>query len=103
MTRDDLQTIAKRLAKAHRAEDPDTTSVLLSPSDVEIRLVEVSTSVETSDPPSILPFRFTPQPSQGVPCESVVILLSPDEWEMVKQDRLHLPTDWDKDNLQELL
>lgn len=90
---------ARRLADAHRKEDPDTERVLLSPSPTEIRLVEVSPSVASATPPAVMPFRFVAQPEQGVHFPSVVILLSPDEWALVENGSLQLPDGWDMGSL----
>jgi hypothetical protein len=42
----------------------------------------------------ILPVRFAPRPDLGVPYDSVVVLLSPAEWEEVRAGRLPLPPEW---------
>ena len=84
--------VAKELADAHRAEDPETKSVFLAENDLEVRLVEVSGSVGTSG--EVLPFRFTARPDLGVPYASVVVLLSEDDWSRVERGDLELPPGW---------
>lgn len=84
--------VAKELAEAHRAEDPETTSVFLADSPTEVRLIEVSGSVGTSG--EVLPFRFAPRPDLGVPYASVVVLLSEDDWGRITRGELELPPGW---------
>ena len=84
--------VAKELADAHRAEDPETKSVFLADSVDEVRLVEVSGSVGTSG--EVLPFRFAPRPDLGVPYASVVVLLSEDDWSRIERGELALPPGW---------
>lgn len=89
-----LDQVAKELADAHRRADPDTVAVYWAPDPEgrEIRLVEISGSVgETGE---VLPYRFGPRVTQGVPYPSVLILLSPAEWEKVKSGELKLPEGW---------
>ena len=90
-----IDQVANDLAQAHRAADPKTTIIKhfeMNRQD-EIYLLEVSASAPTSG--EVLPFRFAPDPANGVPYPSVVILLSPDEWQMVEKGQLSLPHDWD--------
>ena len=96
-----LEQVARRLAYHHRQEDPETTEIYLSRAEKEVRLVEVSESVGSSG--EVLPFRFTAQPSQGIPYPSVVILLSPEEWSMLQRGELELPDGWTSvEDLEEL-
>lgn len=89
-----LLDAAKVLAAAHRAEDPQTSAVFLGddPHNSAVRLVEVSGSVESTG--EVLPFRFRANPGQGVPFESVIILLSDDEWQRLTRGELRLPDGW---------
>ncbi len=93
-----IPEVALELAEAHRKEDPETRAVFLSddPDQVEVRLVEVSGSVESSG--EVLPFRFAPRPDKGIPYASVVVLLSEDEWDRVYRGELHLPQGWGSPN-----
>lgn len=92
--------VAEKLAEAHRQEDPATTEIYVVEASDEVRLVEVSGSVAPTGAPEVLPFRFTAQPDKGVDYPSVVVLLSPDEWEAVKRADLDLPYGWDRDKLK---
>lgn len=87
---DYLET-ARRLAAAHRKADPETVAVLLDadPERREIRLVEVTRSAPTTGEP--LAVGFLARPDLGVPFLSTVVLLSPEEWDAVREGRLELP------------
>lgn len=87
-----VDEVAKELADAHLKEDPDTREIFLAHHDAEVRLVEVSGSLAPSG--EVLPFRFAPSPDHGVPYASVVVLLSPADWERVRSGELSLPPDW---------
>jgi hypothetical protein len=87
--------VAADLAKAHKAEDPETQAIYLaksSESASEVRLVEVSGSLGGSG--EVLPFRFAPRDDLGVPYASVVVLLSPEDWERLNKGELSLPAGW---------
>ena len=91
----DSQKIAKKLAQGHKKADPSTQMIKYFPSNhhKEVRLLEVSSTAPTTG--EILPFRFGPDTSHGIDLPSVVILISPQEWEDVKSGRLKLPHSWD--------
>jgi hypothetical protein len=87
--------VAEDLARAHRAEDPETQEVYLAPgseSSAEVRLVEISGSLGGSG--EVLPFRFAPRDDLDIPYASVVVLLSPDDWQRVQNGELQLPDGW---------
>lgn len=99
-----VSEVAAELAKAHVADDPQTTDVyFLEGISDEVRLVEVSGSLGNTGPGEVLPFRFQPQPESGVPYASVVVLLSPAEWTAVENDELKLPDGWDKAKLRKVV
>lgn len=87
--------VATDLAKAHKAEDPETKAIYLaksSESSSEVRLVEVSGSLDGAG--EILPFRFAPRNDLGVPYASVVVLLSFEDWARLERGELSLPAGW---------
>jgi hypothetical protein len=92
--------VAERLAAAHRERDPATTEIYVMEAPDEVRLVEVSGSVTPTGAREILPFRFNAQPDAGVDYPSLVVLLSPGEWEAVKRGKLELPSGWDQRKLR---
>ena len=89
-----IDQVATELARAHREADNATTLIKLFASDRqdEIHLLEVSTSAPTSG--EVLPFKFAPDPANGVDYPSIVILLSPTEWQQVERGELELPQGW---------
>lgn len=93
---------ARRLAAAHRANDPATLLVFLAPDphQKKIRLLEVTRSAPTLGDP--LAVEFLPRPDLGYPFACTLVLLSPDEWEAVKDDRLELPIGFCKEALEPL-
>ncbi|HEY4120545.1 MAG TPA: hypothetical protein VGM56_21925 [Byssovorax sp.] len=94
-----IEEVARDLARAHVEEDRETQHVFLSPHDKEVRLVEVTRSLEPSG--EVLPFRFAPHGDE-VPFPSVIVLLSEDDWRLIEADELHLPTGWERQKLQKL-
>ena len=67
----------------------------------EIRVVEVSkielTAAEPGD--TAWSWSYLPEPGIGLEVKSVMILLSPQEWEMVQNNTLSLPPGWNKESL----
>jgi hypothetical protein len=96
--------LAEELAKAHVEDDPKTTDVYYveGVNHDDVRLVEVSSSLDNTGPGEVLPFRFQAQPEKGVPHASVVVLLSPSEWEAVRKDELRLHPGLEKGNLKKV-
>jgi hypothetical protein len=87
-----MDAVAINIAKSHMTEDQSTVAIYRAQGVDEVRLIEVTSSVGTTN--DILPFRFGPRPDVGVPYPSVVVLLSPEEWDSVKGGRLQLPEGW---------
>lgn len=96
--------VAEELAKAHVEDDPKTTDVyFVEGVNDEVRLVEVTGSLGSGRPAEVLPFRFQAQPEQGVPYPSVVVLLSPSDWEAVEKDEVKLPPGWERTKLKKVV
>lgn len=70
------------LAGEHVSDDPNIVEIYWAPHAAEIRLVEISSSVPEKG--EVLPFRFTAD-HPDVPYESVVVLLSPADWQRRKE------------------
>ncbi|MFB6262069.1 MAG: hypothetical protein ABEL76_00400 [Bradymonadaceae bacterium] len=85
----DPRDVAEKLARKHREEDPSTEDIYYSfdAQRGEIQMVEVSGSVGSSG--EVTPFRF--QKQKDVPYETVLVLLSPDEWESAEAEKLEWP------------
>ncbi len=89
-----LLEVAQDLARAHKEADREIQQIYMveDPSGREVRLVEVSGSVGYTG--SVMPFRFAARDDLNVPYESVIILLNPEEKEMLDQKKLALPEAW---------
>ncbi len=97
-----LKIVARELAKAHRNTDRKTSLVKFfsTAQQNEIHLLEVSAAAPTTG--EIMPFRFGENLAQGVDYPSVIILVSPEEWQEVEAGRLPLPADWDLTTAEDL-
>lgn len=97
-----LRSVAVDLAGAHRQADPTTSLIKFFPltSKKEVRLLEVSSAAPTTG--EILPFGFGAHDAVGVEYPSVVILVSPAEWDAIRAGTLHLPDGWDLSSAEEL-
>lgn len=81
------ERVARSLATHHVRVDPDLQRVLWIPTDKEeVVLVEVTPAVPADG--EVLPYRFQKDPPD-VPCESVVVLMHPEDWS--KQESLSWP------------
>ena len=91
--------LAQLLASEHRKSDPNIRQVFWLENDIEVRLIEVTTSVPKDG--TIMPFRFTADPPD-VPLPSLVVLIHPDDWD--RRDQLMWPAELDpsKANPQEV-
>jgi hypothetical protein len=88
-------SIARKLALAHREADPLTTRILYFPTaqEREVRLLEVSSEL----PPlgDALPFHYREAPEHGFPLPVALILLAEEDWRQVESGALPLPDGWD--------
>lgn len=89
-----MDEVAKHLAKAHKKADPDIQQIYMveDPAGTEVRLVEVSGSVGNTG--TVMPFRFSARPDLDIPYASVVVLLSPEEKDLLDRKELELPDSW---------
>ncbi|MCA9040568.1 MAG: hypothetical protein KDA65_09505 [Planctomycetaceae bacterium] len=56
-----------------------------------VKLLEVS---ETTIPSGIMPLQFGPEPGMGYDYPSIIIEVTPDEYEQIKTQTLSLPNGW---------
>jgi hypothetical protein len=92
----DRREAARILAHAHyRVEDGLVGVYRLigkTETDAEpIKLLEVNRSTV---PTGIMPLRFDPAPERGIPCPSIIVEVTPDEFQMIRSSTLKLPDDW---------
>jgi len=87
--------IAQQLAKSHSTHEPSLTRIIRFITDDEdrddepIKLVEVNDATVES---GVMPVHFGP--SGTIPYPSVVVELTPAEYEAVENHRLPLPQGW---------
>lgn len=90
---------AKELAKKHYQVEAGLTHVIRigGTADVELRpnepikLLEVN---ENTIPAGIMPIQFGPSPAAGVHYSSVIVEVTPDEYERIRTGELRLPDGW---------
>jgi hypothetical protein len=97
-----VRETALELVQSHREVEPNLRRVIFypDPEEREVRLVEVVEGSPSAG--EVLPFRFAPDVTQGVPYPVVIVELSPAEFEQLEQGHLHLPDGWGIDGLEVL-
>lgn len=96
-----IQAQAKVVALAHRKSDPEIVAVYVVPDTDEVRIVEVSRSIGTTG--ELVPFRFSGRKHSDLPLDTVLVLVSEEEYELLKSGALDLPEGWGKvDELSEI-
>lgn len=95
----DREDVAKRLAQAHYRIEPAITQIFTIWDKPEyetlpnspIKLLEVN---ENTIPSGIMPLRFDPVPASGISYPSVIVEVTPDEYEKIQNHELKLPEGW---------
>jgi hypothetical protein len=94
----DREEAAMRLAQRHYHLDPAITEIRTITSGAissgvpePIKLLEVNANTIAS---GIMPLRFDAVPASGIPFSSVIIEVTPDEYEQIKRNELKLPDGW---------
>lgn len=92
---------AEIFANLHIKLDGGITYIGWAEHPEEIRIVEVSKIEVTSQEPGDIAWSwsYTPCPQIGLDVKSVMILLSPQEWEMIQNNTIFLPEGWNKETL----
>jgi hypothetical protein len=95
---DDREEAAKRLAQRHYDLEPAITEIRTITSGTNgsglpepIKLLEVNANTIAS---GIMPLRFDAVPASGIPFSSVIVEVTPDEYEQIKRNELMLPDGW---------
>jgi hypothetical protein len=96
---DDKAQVARELAKKHYQAEAGLQAVfrLTGSAEVEVRpiepikLLEVNTNTVAS---GVLPVQFGPAPASGIPYPSIIVEVSPEEFEKIKTQELKLPKGW---------
>jgi hypothetical protein len=86
---------AAALARAHYEVDPGLRAIYRlespDPNDFRIKLLEVN---EQTVATGIVPVGFAPHPASGLHFPSVVIEVTPREYQAIEQKQLFLPDGW---------
>ncbi|MEO8497400.1 MAG: hypothetical protein ABI614_20205 [Planctomycetota bacterium] len=90
---------ALKLAEVHYDIEPGITGIYRvtgsaqeeAQPDEPIKLLEVN---ENTIPSGIMPLSFGPSPGVGFEHPSVIIEVTPDEFECIKRDEMELPYGW---------
>ncbi len=96
---DDKAQVVRELAKKHYQAETGLQRVfrLTGSAEVEVRpiepikLLEVNTNTVAS---GVLPVQFGPAPASGIPYPSIIVEVSPEEFERIKTHELKLPKGW---------
>ncbi len=88
-------TEAAALAQAHYAVEPGLRAIYRlespDPNDLRIKLLEVN---DQTIPTGIVPVGFAPHPASGLHYPSVVIEVTPQEYQAIQHNQLNLPAGW---------
>jgi hypothetical protein len=98
----DKDEVAKNLAHKHYDIEPGITRIfklrdkpeLEGLSSSPIKLLEINVDTVAS---GIMPLYFGPVPASGIPYPSVIVEVTPDEFERIKAQELKLPDGWTLD------
>jgi hypothetical protein len=95
----DRDEVAKKLAYKHYEIEPGITRIFKlrdkpefeGLSSTPIKLLEINTDTA---PSGIMPLHFGPVPGSGIPYPSVIVEVTPDEFERIQLQELKLPDGW---------
>jgi hypothetical protein len=91
--------VARHLAQTHFELEAGMTHIfrLIGSTEAEAREIEPIKLLEVNEATvsaGILPLHFGPMPMAGVPYRTVIISVTPEEFEKIKSKQLNLPRDW---------
>lgn len=95
----DRAAVARELARKHYEVEAGLTQVFLITDQARaegvrsepIKLLEVNANTVAS---GIMPLHFGPAPVSGIPYPSIIIEVTPDEFEKIQSNELKLPEGW---------
>jgi hypothetical protein len=95
--------VAKRLAHNHYDIEPGFTRIfklrdmaeLEALSSAPIKLLEITSD---TSPSGIIPLHFGAAPGGGIPYPSVIVEITPDEFDRIRLQELKLPDGWTIDD-----
>ncbi len=96
---DEKAEVAKELAKKHYQAEAGLQRIfrLTGSAEVEVRPVEPIKLLEVNSntiPSGVLPVQFGPAPASGIPYPSVIVEVSPEEFQKIQTEELKLPKGW---------
>ena len=91
--------VAKELAKKHYQAEAGLQRIfrLTGSAEIEVRPVEPIKLLEVNTntvPSGVLPVHFGPAPISGIPYPSVIVEVSPAEFDKIQAEELKLPNGW---------
>ena len=95
-----LDDDAKRLAEAHYSVEPGVSEIFritgsASPEDPEDDTVIFLEVNSNTIPVGIMPLGFGPSPAHGIHSSSVIVEVTPEEFEKILSHELPLPGTWE--------
>ncbi|MCI0459532.1 MAG: hydrogenase maturation nickel metallochaperone HypA [Gemmataceae bacterium] len=98
VTRDKARA-ANELARQHYQVEPGLTKVIRCSSAIKaeltpaepIKLLEVNKNTIAA---GVMPLHFGPAPASGIPFGSIIVEVTPEEFEQIKARQLQLPNGW---------
>jgi hypothetical protein len=95
----DKDEVTRRLAHKHYDIEPGITRIfklrdkpeLESLSSAPIKLLEINSD---TSPSGIMPLHFSPMPGSGIPYPSVIVEVTPNEFDRIRLQELKLPDGW---------
>jgi hypothetical protein len=92
--------VAKELARKHYQVEVGLKHVLRfsGPDQVEVMPAEPIKLLEVNEhtvPSGVMPLYFGPAPASGIPYPSVIIEVTPEEYEQIRRQEIKLPKGWE--------
>jgi hypothetical protein len=92
----DKREAARRLAQFHYLVEDGMATIyrLVSPTETEsepIKLLEINRDTVAT---GIMPLGFGAAPDRGIPYPSVIVEVTPEEYEQLRSGGLNLPNEW---------
>ncbi len=92
-------SVARELARRHYDVEPGISQIFTiidvsadeQASNVPIKLLEVN---DATVPAGVMPLQFAPAPASGIPFPSVIVEVTPEEFQLILSKELPLPVGW---------
>ena len=92
----DKHEAARQLAQAHYLVEQGLVSIfrLVTPTETDAEPVKLLEVNRDTVPTGIMPLGFDAAPERGIPYPSVIIEVTPEEYEQIRSGALALPNGW---------